>query len=187
MPCVPLFIKSFFILDTYESETQHAENPSQIIFQRHSTRSLVHTQTDTHRKKKLWLEKQNNTLSELIISIRSQRAAQQRQISWLSSCEHYIPGFLFSLPLSSRFLASRPFVIFLPQRLSNWICLIKHSSNCHVRSESLYDQQRRKHRYLLWITLFRPIWPHIIQFSVQITSKLNPFSAVFLQTLEDGW
>lgn len=57
MPRVHLFIKSVFILDTYESETQHAEsrmerNPSQIIFQRHSTRSLAHTQTDTHRKKK---------------------------------------------------------------------------------------------------------------------------------------
>ncbi len=161
-------------------------NPSRIVFQRHSTRSLAHTQTDTHRKKKLWLEKQNNTLSELIILI-SQWAAQRSQISWLSSCESNIPGFLFSLPLSSRFLARRPFVIFLPQRLSNWICLIKHSSNYHVRSESQYGQQSRKHRYLLWITLFRPIWPHIIQLSVQITSKLNPFSAVFLQTLEDGW
>lgn len=148
MPHVHLFIKSFLSL------THMREKPSMQkvawkeislkSFFRDTARALSHTDIHApHTQKKLWLEKQNNTLSELIISIRSQWAAQRRQISWLSSCERYIPGFLFSLPLSSRFLARRPFVIFLPQRLPNWICLIKHSSNCHVRSESLYDQQRR--------------------------------------------
>lgn len=62
MPLRSSIHQVFFILDSYESETQHAEyrrerNPSEIIFQRHSTRSLAHTHTDRRTAKKAAAEK----------------------------------------------------------------------------------------------------------------------------------
>lgn len=156
----------------HSMQSHRKKSSTNHFFQKRGTHTHTHRETPLLPHKRWEWKKQNDTLSALIISIRRLWVAQRRQISWLSSSERQSPGFLFSLPLSYRFLARRRFIIFLPQRLSNWICLIKHFSNCHVRSESLYDQ----HRYL-----FRTNTA-----TQKCSLEVIPLNCAFLLGLEDG-